>query len=382
MRSPQRGAARNRPGKVLVITVLLLPVLLGFAALVTDLGMGFLARSQLQTVADAGALAGAQQLVSDNRLVPGYVPTAEMAAARSQARTIGGLNKVLTASAVVNDADVVITELDWDTVNRKWTAAASPQPSKYNSVRVNAQRSSNHGGLIPALFSSIWGSPGMAVGFTSTATVQNYTITGFQSTSANAQVLPIAMAQNNYNLMLAGQTSDQYTYNEPTTGNPNGTVSNGPDGIYESLIYPVNTQNAGNWGTVKIGVSNNSTQTLGDQIRNGVTPTQLANVPGGLQVGIQLSGNPGISAGIKDDLTSIIGKPVTVPLFDQSSGNGNNTTYTISGFGAVRIVAVNFQGNPKYVIVQPAYITDPTAIAGTPQGSWSAGGVIRLHLSQ
>jgi Flp pilus assembly protein TadG len=380
MRSPQRGAARNRPGKVLVITVLLLPVLLGFAALVTDLGLGVLARSQLQTVADAGALAGAQQLVSDNRLVPGYVPTTEMAAARSQARAIGQANRVLAANAVVNDADVVITELDW--VNGKWTTAASPQPSKYNSVRVNAQRSSDHGGLIPALFSSVWGSPGMAVGFSSTATVQNYTITGFQNTSANAQVLPIAMASNNYNLMLAGQTSDQYTYNEPTTGNPNGTVSNGPDGIYESVIFPVNTQNAGNWATVNIGVSNNSTSTLAAQIQNGVTPAQLANVSGGLQVGTQLGGNPGISAGLKDALTSIIGKPVAVPLYNQSSGNGNNATYTISGFGAVRIVYVDFSGNPKYVIVQPAYITDPTAVAGTPQGSWSAGGVIRLHLSQ
>ena len=45
-------------------------------------------------------------------------------------------------------------------------------------------------------------------------------------------------------------------------------------------------------------------------------------------------------------------------------------------------MSVNFQGNPKYVIVQPALVIDRTAIAGPPLPSWTSGGLIRLHLSR
>ena len=48
-----------------------------------------------------------------------------------------------------------------------------------------------------------------------------------------------------------------------------------------------------------------------------------------------------------------------------------------------RIVAVSFQGNPKYVIIQPCLSTEPSAIAdpGAPV-SWTEGGVVRLHLTR
>jgi hypothetical protein len=53
----------NKPrGSVTVLAALLLPVLLGVAALVVDLGFLFLTRYELQNAADAGALAGARKL--------------------------------------------------------------------------------------------------------------------------------------------------------------------------------------------------------------------------------------------------------------------------------------------------------------------------------
>ena len=88
-------------GKFLVFTVLFSSVLMGFAAFVVDIGVLAAARSQLKTVADAGALAGARQLVSDNRLSPTYVPTSEAASARSKATTIGQANTVLSQAAVI-----------------------------------------------------------------------------------------------------------------------------------------------------------------------------------------------------------------------------------------------------------------------------------------
>lgn len=54
---------RKKEGQSLIIAALVLPVLLGFAALITDVGYMYLTKSQLQNEADAGALAGALALV-------------------------------------------------------------------------------------------------------------------------------------------------------------------------------------------------------------------------------------------------------------------------------------------------------------------------------
>jgi hypothetical protein len=186
--------------------------------------------------------------------------------------------------------------------------------------------------------------------------------------------------------MMSGSTGDSYTfssasYNPPTS---NGVASGG-DGVKESVTYPVASGLAGNWGTINFGVSNNSTSILGDQIRNGVTPAQMLNEypDGNVVVPHQFSANPGISAGIKGDLTSIIGRAVTVPIYDQSGGNGNNAWYHVYAFASIRIVAVNMTGSNKYVIVQPAIGLDPTAVPDTnaPQ-PWTDGGMVFLRLSR
>jgi hypothetical protein len=43
-------------------------------------------------------------------------------------------------------------------------------------------------------------------------------------------------------------------------------------------------------------------------------------------------------------------------------------------------VAVGGNGNNMYAIVQPALVSDQTAIAGTTLTSWTSGGLVRLHL--
>ena len=53
---------KKEDGQVLVMVALLLGVLLAFAALVIDVGTMYVAKREMQTAADAGALAGAQEL--------------------------------------------------------------------------------------------------------------------------------------------------------------------------------------------------------------------------------------------------------------------------------------------------------------------------------
>jgi hypothetical protein len=97
---------------------------------------------------------------------------------------------------------------------------------------------------------------------------------------------------------------------------------------------------------------------------------------------IIFEGNPGINAGLKSYLDAIIGQPVSIPIYDQNGGDGSNAWYRVICFAGVRIMSVEFQGNPKYVIVQPACVKDPTAIPGTAQSSWTAGGVIAIYLAR
>ncbi len=383
--------ACHRRGVVAVLFALLLPVFIGLVALSVDLGVIVLARAQLQTVADAAALAGAQQLASERRIRTTVTDlTPEVQAATNQAVTIGQRNAVLGQAAVITSGDMVIGSLNIDPNNPQYNPQAIPQSTpdptgsqlNFNSVQVAAH------GMVPALafFSKLWGFPGSSVQFVSTATAQPYAVKGYQSVAnLNANLLPIVLDKDTYTSMILGtQATDQYTYN-PTTK----TVTSGPDGIMESQLYPVGSGSPGNWGTVKIGVEDNGTSTLRDQISNGITPQQLDYyqnstfcLTGLTPPSIVFKGNPGISAGIKDNLSGIIGKPVMMPVYDSSGGKGNNAWYRIVMFAGVRILAVNFQGNPKYVIVQPALVNDRTAIPDKPLTTWTSGGLIRIHLTR
>lgn len=371
-----------------MLSAVMLPVFIGTMALSIDAGVIALARSQLMTAADASALAAAARLASDRRLQGVTDLSPEMTAGDSAAIAFGAANSVIGKSTVIvggDSGDITYGYMDpnnpaADLATSGWNA------NLFNSARVTASRNENRGGVIPTFFSGIFGSQGSKATAQSIATAQLYEISGFRDVDGQgAGMLPIVLDVNTYGQMMLGNTSDQYSWNESTK-----TVTSGADGVKESKLYPVASGSPGNWGTINVGVSNNSTSTLGSQIRDGITPAQLATFPGGeIKLNSSLSppsytfgGNPGISAGIKDDLISIIGKPVTIPIYDLNGGNGNNAWYRVIKFAGVRIVAVNFQGNPKYVIVQPAIVTDPNAQTGAPQTSWTEGGKLVLHLTR
>jgi Flp pilus assembly protein TadG len=387
-----QAARRNRLGLSAVLFSLMLPVFIGFVALSVDTAVIAAAKSQLSTAADAAALAGARQLANDMRLQGTSNITPIIAAANTQAVAIGGANNVFGQSVTIvpntnnttGVGDVLVGYADPTNPGTTLSTNAASAPL-FNSVQVTATRSSDHGGVVPSFFSSLMGSHGTSLSVQSTALAWVYSIAGFQTTeNLSADLIPIVLDQTTYQAMMAGTTTDQYTWN-PTTK----TVTSGADGITESLLYPVDAGLPGNWGTIKVGVSNNSTSVISDQIVNGISPSQLATFPSGtIQLdttltppSITFSGNPGISAGIASALESIIGKPVSIPIYDLNGDNGNNAWYRVIGFAALRIMSVNFQGNPKYVIVQPAMVNDPTAIRGSAQSSWTQGGLIVLHLT-
>ncbi len=256
---------RDRKALAAVLFALLLPLFVGFTALSIDSGVVCVAQAQLSTAADAAALAGARQLASDTRLTGNADMTSLITLANNQAVTLAGANHVLGLPVdVVGNAsnsaggDVLVGYLDPSNAysSAMTTAAASSQ--LFNAVSVTTSRSAARTGVIPAFFSALMGNKGTALSLTSTALAWNYSITGFVSTNdLSAKMLPIVLDLNTYTAMMAGTTTDQYTWNPSTR-----TVTSGSDGVWESVLFPVTSGNTGNWGTIKVGVSNNRTSTL------------------------------------------------------------------------------------------------------------------------
>jgi Flp pilus assembly protein TadG len=382
-------AIRRLRGATLVLTAVMMPIIMGLLALSVDTAVVGVAKSQLQSAADSASIAGAIGLASQQRLQVGTVGAYEISAAQNNATRFALANKVLGDGAILlpnpsntntGTEDLVVGYLSRPYDSSQPILTDSAKIPFYNTVMVSAARSATHTAKVPSFFSRLWGNTGSDLKVSSTAALLG--ISGFSTTltngNANANLLPITLDKATYAAMIKNQTTDQYTFTKGNytyplaVGAPNG-VTSGADGITESRLYPVGNGYPGNWGTIKVGVSNNSTSTIGAQIRYGITPAQMATYPGGViqpdpTTGtIQFEGNPGISAGLKDDLTSIIGKPVRIPIFDpaQSGGNGNNLIYTIVAFAPVRILKVNFQGKFKYVIIQPASPPeDPTQVWG------------------
>lgn len=58
------------------------------------------------------------------------------------------------------------------------------------------------------------------------------------------------------------------------------------------------------------------------------------------------------------------GQSVTIPLYDQVTGTGNNTQYRIKAFARFRITAINNQGNDKYIEGKFQQWVDPSADGG------------------
>jgi Flp pilus assembly protein TadG len=371
----------GRRGNVIVISAIMMTVLLGMTAMAVDMGNLYHARTQMQACADSAALAGAWELMDEDRLAGSPNMGDEIVNARNQVSAFAALNPVLNAAPAIDPnlansltGEFVVGYLN-DPTDQSEALSTSGDPAQYNSVMVRVRRTAGSNGVIPTIFANIFGNSASELEATATATFKDG-VTGFRATpeTGNAGLMPFALHVDSWNDLLAGavSTGDNYEYDESSG------VSSGSDNILELNLYPgagVSQLPPGNFGTVDIGSSNNSTAVLSRQIRYGVTEADLAFHGGELSLGssgsFQLNGDTGLSAAIKSDLEAIIGEPRTILLFNTVTGNGNNSMYTIVGFAGIRVLNVKLTGSmsSKEVIIQPAYVVDDSAMTGPGSGS-------------
>jgi hypothetical protein len=239
---------------------------------------------------------------------------------------------------------------------------------------VRLRKTEEMNGQVPLFFARIFGQTGRNLTVESTAAMASQ-VRGFNTPTGGSDaidILPIAIDIETWNNMLAGGGTDSYEYDVSS-----GEVRNGSDGIREVNLYPQGTGSPGNRGTVDIGGANNSTSDIARQIVYGISSADFAALGKPLMLDssgtITLNGDTGISAGVKDELASIIGQTRIIPVFSSVSGNGNNAQFTIVQWVGIRVLAVKLTGsmNSKYLRVQPAPVVVRNSIPGDMSRTWS-----------
>src|SRR5262249_755831 len=105
-------------------------------------------------------------------------------------------------------------------------------------------------------------------------------------------------------------------------------------------------------------------------ITNGPSATDLATFgANGIQAPLTMYGGPGLKATEQAPLSSIIGRPSVMPVYDTYTSSGANTTYHVVGFVGPSGVAVDLKGANKNVTIQLTPVVDPTATVGSGSGS-------------
>ena len=368
-------SSKRRKGAALILALFLLSVLISMLALSIDIGYIAASKSEARRTADAAALAGCWQIYESSKL--NQDETTINTGVQSSAKSIAGLNSVCNNSPMLStsstDSDINIGYLASLDENSPIVASSN---NPYRAVRVTLRKTENFNGQVPLFFANFFGQSGRNMTVEATAAMA-WQIKGFSSPSsvgsANLRILPFAIDETTWNDMLNGGGPDSRKYDFDRS-----IVSSGSDGIREVNLYPQGTGSPGNRGTVDIGGANNSTADLARQIVYGISAQDLTELGKPLVLdtngSMTLNGDTGISAGVKDELASIIGQTRIIPVFSSVSGNGNNAMYTIVRWVGVRILAVKLTGamNSKYLMVQPAPVLARNVIPGDTSRTWSS----------
>ncbi len=363
-----RDSINQRFGGIVPLSALFMVATVAAAVFAVEIGRMGIIQSELQRAADAGALAAAWNLADEFN--QGEEAEDAIGSARTTAQVMVG-NNVVRGVTPLLDANSG-NETSGDIVFGRFTefgnasADISPMMSdQTNAVMVRVHKDELRNGTTELGLARFLGVSNFGTNATATAAWIRE-VRGFNSPKDDETlgILPFAVKKTVWDNYLAGVGTDNWSWKSRTQ-----SVVAGPDGILELNIYPANTASSGNFGTVDIGSSNNSTADLKRQISEGVSAADLAHLGGKLELGangtLSLNGDTGISASMKDELSQIIGKPRVILIYSSVSGNGNNAYFTIVKFVGIRITEVKLTGNPKRIMVQQAAATMKSVIPST-----------------
>lgn len=377
-----RPSCRRR-GVVAVFVVMMLVVLMGFAALTVDVGTMYNVKSDLQHAADAAAIAGATALMTDAMMTfrLGADGSAEaFYEIKRRVHQISLMNGAVGSQYLTTLASDI--DIGWiDLLSATSPVTHSHAPRFSNAVEVTVRRTSNSpNGSLRFLFAPLLGLTETDIIATATAAFDDRLI-GFEppATSPNP-FAPFTIHEDVYNAI----GPDNYSFDAST-----GSVVAGSDGITEINFYPHAENGNGNFGLLNIGAGNNGTPALRRQIEEGVTPDELEAEIGssaiyfwddyGTPITYTIDGTPGLHATLEASLETRVGDVIALLLHSSASGTGSNSYFQITGIRFARVMAADLRGNPKNVWLQPATLTGAgVRTSPTAPSSYGIGGQVVL----
>ena len=327
--------------------------LVGMVSFAVDTGYVAMTRTQMQRAADAGALAGATSLANwETRPIP-------ESDARSELQKYVQLNESLE----IRDEDVRLFRFDPTASGDKRLTTTYSVAKPPNAIEVTLRRDKLANGQLSLFFAPMLGQKASDVRVKAVGCIMPA-----KAVLPGVPMIPYTMHINYYYAALGyernGMDGQKIETQDEWSVSPNGTVTRGRDGINEVSLFGSDQQTPGNFGAIDLGSKSNGTPELERQILYGPNYSDFHHKDfesklqpdGSLLPPINIGGDPGISAGVKNAYETIVGKPRIIPLFDSASGTGNNTVYHLVSFAAIVVTDSEFQGNPKRVWIQPTRI--------------------------
>ena len=307
----------NERGQSMVMTVVFMVVLLGFAALVIDVGSWYRAHRSAQSTADASALAGAAVLPD----------TAAASALATQYATKNGGS----GSGLGGAPQITFTQSGYE----------------MDTITVKVTRPS------PGFFARVFGSKFMNVSVSGSATARAYNVQGIQN-----GIAPITV---NYKHPLLNCSRGQNVTCSPTFGTPTQLS-------LEDIHSSGSKDAAGAFGLINLnGVQggNVGAGTLADWLTNGyhdhdLTVGDYDSVPGAT------FNNSSFTAAMDQQ----IGHELLFPVYRLLKGPGSNAKYTVVGWVGFMIQSYDAQGSTGTI---NGYFTRYTT-DGVPAESGNGGG--------
>jgi len=352
----KRNGESRRGATATLIAVLMIPIL-GIVSFGIDYGYLLAVRSDMQRAADAAALAGAQDLIHS------LYASKNIKTARATVRKYVQAN--LGDSFSVLDSDIEIGKYDTETIYKK-VSLMNQQP--YDAIRVTLRRDGLSNPSVGLRFAAALGIRDADVVVKATAILRKA-----DRLAAGADVLPFAVFYKEWESI--GKNSLFILYGD-------GKIEN-ESGIKVS----------GNWGTVDIGLSNNSTDNLGDQIINGLRQHDLDalykenRIQSSKEISagerIWLNADTGLSSGLKASVREIHGQVRLIPIYDMinATPDGNNLEFRVVHWGTVKVLYSHWKGSKStFIIVEKddAYVgslkpqTDLGASSDSIEGAFTA----------
>jgi Flp pilus assembly protein TadG len=371
----------SRRAAIAPLTALMLIPLMGMLAFAIDWGYVVVIQSDLQSAADAAALAGAGPLMdgyvlynlpNQTSMQQTVVLNQAKAAAAAAAIQYASYNSAGVQSLTLNQSDI---EFGFTDANGNYSNNSDNFP---NTIKVTLRRDGTANGPLGLFFGPAIGTSSTNLSASAAATIYEATVSSFNPVrNFNLNILPMTYDINNWNNFLK------------TGQNPDGITTADDNGNPTLKLYP-SIKDTGNFGLFSLNDNTNGASTISDWISSGMQQDDvqsLLNASSKAQVPLvpldshnsanngtfitpsasndglgswNWSGNPGIKQSDIWTLSNYVGNTYLIPLFvpldsnplTYTAGNGTGSHYYFNmvQFVSIKIVSTGTQA----VIVQPA----------------------------